>query len=84
MAACPFCAIGDAEQSASVLHEDERTLAFLDETPVEGHALVIPKDHRAELPGRDDDATEVAAAVLKSEWGDRPASTVLRCTRIYS
>lgn len=50
------------EVTAHVLHETDRTMAFLDRNPaVEGHALVIPKDHRAELLDGDD-----AAAVFET------------------
>jgi diadenosine tetraphosphate (Ap4A) HIT family hydrolase len=51
---CPFCAIFSGEAPASVLHEDDRSLAFLDINPVtEGHALVVPREHSvglADLP----------------------------------
>lgn len=50
MPACPFCAIVDDEAPAYRLHEDDRTLAFLDIEPVTpGHALVVPKPHRETL-----------------------------------
>lgn len=55
MADCAFCEIVAGEAEAHVLYEDERTLAFLDQNPaVEGHSLVIPTDHRAELLDGDD------------------------------
>jgi len=47
---CVFCGIVRREERAEVLFEDERTLAFLDNTAVmEGHTLVIPKQHAADL-----------------------------------
>ena len=53
---CPFCAIVAGEAPASVVHEDERSLAFLDLNPAtEGHALVVPREHSvglADLPER--------------------------------
>ncbi len=55
--ACVFCKIARRETPASVVFEDERTLAFLDIRPInEGHALVIPKAHAsmlADLPSED-------------------------------
>lgn len=43
---CPFCAIVSGDAPASVVHETEDTLAFLDINPAtEGHTLVIPKAH---------------------------------------
>lgn len=50
MARCEFCQIVGGDHEGHVLYEDDRTIAFLDANPaVEGHTLVLPKDHRAEL-----------------------------------
>jgi len=47
---CIFCKIVRREAPASIIHEDEATLAFLDIRPmIRGHALVIPKAHAASL-----------------------------------
>jgi len=47
---CIFCTIARREASASIVCEDERTLAFLDIRPINpGHTLVIPKAHAAML-----------------------------------
>jgi histidine triad (HIT) family protein len=44
--ACIFCRIARKQVPASVVYEDEKTLAFLDIRPLsEGHTLVIPKAH---------------------------------------
>lgn len=46
MTTCPFCQIVRAIVSASVVFEDEQTLAFLDHRPLfPGHCLLIPRDH---------------------------------------
>lgn len=43
---CIFCKIARKEVPASLVYEDEKTLAFLDIKPLsEGHTLVIPKAH---------------------------------------
>jgi len=43
---CQFCKLVSKEADASVVYEDERTMAFLDIRPVnEGHTLIIPKAH---------------------------------------
>lgn len=48
--ACIFCRIVKAEAPAHRVFEDERTLAFMDLFPVaDGHTLVIPKAHYANL-----------------------------------
>jgi histidine triad (HIT) family protein len=51
---CRFCQIVAGEESAHVVFEDERTIAFLDNRPLfPGHSLLVPRDHHetlAELP----------------------------------
>ncbi len=43
---CLFCKIVRKEIPATIVHEDDTTLAFLDIHPItEGHALLIPKEH---------------------------------------
>lgn len=43
---CVFCQIVAGGSPADVVHETERTLAFLDIAPwTRGHTLVIPKQH---------------------------------------
>lgn len=49
-ATCVFCRIARHELPASVVDEDEHTLAFLDIVPLTpGHTLVVPKAHAARL-----------------------------------
>jgi histidine triad (HIT) family protein len=55
---CLFCRIAAGEIPATTVHEDERTIAFMDINPVtRGHLLVIPRAHSADL-------TEIAAEDL--------------------
>lgn len=50
MTDCPFCTIVAGEAPASVLHEDDACVAFLDIQPANpGHALVVPRAHAAGL-----------------------------------
>jgi histidine triad (HIT) family protein len=43
---CLFCKIAAKQIPAAIIHEDDRTLAFLDIHPcAPGHAVVIPKFH---------------------------------------
>lgn len=45
MRGCIFCAIVDGAE-ASVVHRDDRLVAFLDTRPLfEGHVLVVPVEH---------------------------------------
>jgi histidine triad (HIT) family protein len=47
---CIFCKIVAGELPASIVDEDERTIAFMDLAPAtRGHALVIPREHSADL-----------------------------------
>jgi histidine triad (HIT) family protein len=47
---CIFCKIVAGEAPAHVVHEDERTLVFMDLFPVaDGHVLLIPKAHCTNL-----------------------------------
>ncbi len=47
---CIFCKILAGELPATVVDEDERTVAFMDIAPAtRGHALVIPRTHAEDL-----------------------------------
>lgn len=54
MSDCIFCQIAAGEIPSHTVYEDDTVCAFLDANPlVEGHTLVIPRDHyetTAELP----------------------------------
>ncbi len=58
---CVFCRIIAGELEASIVHEDERTLAFLDIQPLTpGHLLVVPRQHASSLAELDPhDGTEL-------------------------
>lgn len=72
---CLFCKIVAREVPSSVLDEDEHTLAFMDINPgTRGHALVIPKNHSADLlaiAADDLQATVLAAQRLAARMTDR-------------
>ena len=72
---CIFCKIVRKEAPASIVYEDEITLAFMDIRPmIPGHTLVIPKVHAAYLEDLPNDspgpiletARKVAAALRRS------------------
>lgn len=55
---CLFCKIGTHEIPATLLFEDEKTLAFRDINPVAPtHILLIPKIHIENVLGLDDATT---------------------------
>jgi len=60
---CIFCKIAAGEIPSRVLHEDEQFRVLLDLAPVtRGHALILPKNHYANLYELPED---VAADVMK-------------------
>ena len=64
MGDCIFCRIVAGQIPASVVFEDEHTLAFMDQGQVNpGHALVATKSHVENVFGLDDD---LAAAVFRT------------------
>ena len=64
---CIFCKIVAGELPATIVAEDERTIAFMDISPANrGHALVIPRAHAADLHEIDpDDLAAVAVAAKR-------------------
>lgn len=47
---CVFCRIIGGEEMVSLVHEDDRTLAFLDIQPMNpGHTLIVTKSHHETL-----------------------------------
>jgi histidine triad (HIT) family protein len=64
---CIFCKIVAGELPATVVDEDERTIAFMDINPAtRGHALVIPREHTADLLSIDaQDLAAVSAAAQR-------------------
>ena len=76
---CIFCKVLKNEIPSTKVYEDEKTLAFLDISPVNyGHALVIPKSHSENLLSMKDDdlfamvktAQKVADAIMKGLKAD--------------
>jgi histidine triad (HIT) family protein len=72
---CIFCKILAGEVPATIVDEDERTIAFMDIAPAtRGHALVIPRAHTADLLSVDSEdlqAVALAAQRLAARAKDR-------------
>lgn len=52
---CLFCGIASGDVPAQIVDSDDHTLAFMDISPATpGHALVIPRNHSADLIEIDD------------------------------
>ena len=63
---CLFCKIAAGEIPATVVREDERTIAFMDINPAtRGHALVIPRTHARDLWAVDPDDLAACAAAAQ-------------------
>ena len=72
---CIFCAIAAGEAPATIVAEDERTVAFMDISPAtDGHLLVIPRAHYEDVLVIDDadlDATMHTARAMTRRVKDR-------------
>jgi histidine triad (HIT) family protein len=72
---CIFCKIIAGELPSTIVDEDERTIAFMDIAPAtRGHALVIPREHSADLltvPPADLQAVALAAQRLAGRMRER-------------
>jgi histidine triad (HIT) family protein len=75
---CIFCKIVAGELPATIVDEDERTIAFMDINPAtRGHALVIPREHSRdllEISEEDLRATILGAQGLARRVSDRLGS----------
>jgi histidine triad (HIT) family protein len=72
---CIFCKIVARELPATIVDEDERTVAFMDINPAtRGHALVVPRRHAQDLLSIDPEdlcATATAAQRLAGRMSER-------------
>ncbi len=51
---CTFCGIGAGNEPATIVYQDDLTVAFMDIHPKSpGHVLVIPREHARMLPDLD-------------------------------
>jgi histidine triad (HIT) family protein len=63
---CLFCKIVAGEIPATIIAQDERTIAFMDINPAtRGHALVIPRAHARDVHELDTEDLEAVAAVAQ-------------------
>ena len=65
---CLFCRLVQGEGEVSIVHQDERTMTFMDIRPVvRGHMLVVPKQHATHLADLDpSDGTQVFRAAQQA------------------
>jgi len=66
MTDCIFCKIVRKEIPATVVHENERALVFLDIKPTNpGHLLIVPKKHFADYASTSEEALRDMAVAAK-------------------
>lgn len=63
---CIFCTIVAGDMPATIVDEDDRTLAFMDISPAtRGHVLVIPREHVSDLHEIDPEDLKAVAATAQ-------------------
>jgi histidine triad (HIT) family protein len=63
---CIFCKILTGDVPATIVDEDERTIAFMDIAPAtRGHALVIPRAHAPDLLSVDTEDLQAVAVAAR-------------------
>ena len=82
---CLFCKIVAGEVPSTRVHEDERTIAFMDINPAtRGHLLVIPREHATDvrdIPAEDLHAVlDVGPASSRARWRTSSAPTASTCS----
>jgi histidine triad (HIT) family protein len=66
MSDCLFCRIIAGEIPAQIIHEDDRTIAFMDIAPAtRGHCLVAPRTHTDDLLTADPEDVAACAVVAQ-------------------
>jgi histidine triad (HIT) family protein len=70
MSECVFCRIRDGQIPSVKIHEDERTLTFMDINPLSpGHCLVVTRRHAVTLFDADLEDLQAAVATAKHVAG---------------
>ena len=74
---CVFCKIRDGQIPSFKIHEDERTLTFMDINPLNsGHCLVVTKAHAATI--FEADAEDLTAAIAAAKTVARAIQEALK------
>src|SRR6266545_255945 len=81
---CVFCKIRDGQIPSFKIHEDERTLTFMDINPLNsGHCLVVTKAHAATIFEADAEDLTAAIAAAVQEDADAIGLSVLSGAHNY-
>jgi histidine triad (HIT) family protein len=82
MGDCVFCGIIAGELPATIIHEDEHTVAFLDINPWRpGHTLVVPRRHAESL--FDIEADELARVLSAARRVGETMRERLGCEQVH-
>lgn len=67
---CVFCKIANGQIPSKTLYEDEKFRVILDLRPaVKGHALILPKEHAADIHELSDETVSAAFRLAKKMAG---------------
>ena len=80
---CIFCKIANGEIPSKTLYEDEKFRVILDLGPAtKGHALILPKDHFANLYELPEEEAKDVIVLAKKMAGDGEGATALFETKV--
>lgn len=82
---CVFCRIIGGEEMVSLVHEDDRTIAFLDIQPMSrGHTLIVTKEHYETLFDLPEDLAAHCLAVARRIAPGIQRATQAQAINIFS
>ena len=82
---CVFCRIIAGEETVSIVHEDDRVVAFMDIQPYSpGHALVVTRSHHEDLFDVPDDLAAHCLAVARRLGAGIKTATGAPALNIFS
>jgi histidine triad (HIT) family protein len=82
---CVFCRIIAGEEMVSIVHEDDRAIAFMDIQPYRpGHVLVVSREHHADLFDMPDDLAGHCIAVARRLGAGIKAATGAAALNVFS
>lgn len=82
---CVFCRIIGGEEMVSIVHEDDRAVAFMDTRPSgPGHTLIVSREHYSTLYDTPDDLASHCLSVAKRIAPAVQRATGAESVRIYA
>jgi histidine triad (HIT) family protein len=82
---CVFCRIIAGEETVSIVHEDDRAVAFMDIQPASrGHVLVVSREHHTDLFELPDDLAAHCLIMAKELAPGIRAATGAAAVNVFS